>query len=140
VILPHVFSNYKDNKFVQNPTDIYSIKDFYARKIKHEDFKISWEKGALNISNLIRAASPKPGAFTFYRKKMLKIFESEIIHQDHPGFKPGQIIKADMKEGILVYTKNGILKIKRLQKENKNILYYKDFLNGFKLEEKECFE
>ncbi|MBN1897238.1 MAG: methionyl-tRNA formyltransferase [Spirochaetes bacterium] len=138
-VLGHALENYKENKFVLDPVDIYSVKDFYARKIKHDDFRIDWNKKAVEIFSLIRASHPKPGAFTFYRDKLIKIFESEIISEDQSGNRPGEILKADIKDGILVNTEKGILKIKRLQKENKNILYYKDFLNGFTLEEKEKF-
>lgn len=139
-IIPIVFSRYFEKKFISDTADRYKIKNFYARKMEHNDFKIDWNRSSEEIYNLIRASYPKPGTFTYYKKSVIKIYEAEIMQVNRNEFKPGEIIRADIKEGILVKTGDGILKILRLQKENKNILYYKDFLNGTKLQVKEQLE
>ncbi len=139
-IIPIVFSRYFEKKFMSDIVDKYKIKNFYARKMEHNDFKIDWNKSSEEIHNLIRASYPKPGTFTCYKDGIIKIYESEIIRNNKNEFKPGEIVAADIKQGILVKTGDGILKILKLQKENKKILYYKDFLNGTKLQIKERFK
>ena len=50
-----------------------------APKITKEITKISWNKPALEIHNLIRGLSPYPGASFLHNDKNYKIFKSEIM-------------------------------------------------------------
>ena len=50
----------------------------FAPKIKIEDCKINWTNSAESIHNQIRAFSPDPGAFTYYKNKRIKLFGSSI--------------------------------------------------------------
>ncbi len=138
-IISKVFAHYFEKNFLENISDVYKVKNFYARKMEHSDFKINWNKSALEIYNLIRASYPKPGTYTFYNSMLIKIYEAEIVPENRNSFEPGEIVISNIKKGIIVKTGNGMLKILKLQKENKKVLYYKDFLNGIKIKEKEKF-
>jgi len=135
-IIPTMIERYYNSDFIENLQDTYTTKGFYARKMEHIDFKINWQKSAKEINNMIRAATPQPGLFTLYNGRIIKIFEAEVLDQKS-DLPPGSIIKADTRNGLLVSTGKGLLKIIKLQKENKKVLYYKDFLNGFKFDTKE---
>ncbi len=50
-----------------------------APKITDELCKIDWSRSAEEVNNLIRGVSPTPGAFTFFRGKILKIYKAEIV-------------------------------------------------------------
>jgi methionyl-tRNA formyltransferase len=50
----------------------------YAPLITKEDCHIRWDEPAVRCRNRIRAFSPKPGAYTFWRGKMLKIWRAEV--------------------------------------------------------------
>lgn len=101
----------------------------YAKKISKEELYIDWSKEALQIHNQVRAFSPKPGARTFFRGKMLKVLKSEPI--DGGGGKPGRIEEVG-KDFLLVGTGKGLLKILSLQPENSRVLTAEEFVNGYR--------
>lgn len=76
-------------------------KSTYAQKIEKKDALIDWTKSADKIRNTIRAYNPKPGAFTYFRKKILKVLRAEIIKGDSDN-NPGTIDSIEKKQGIVV--------------------------------------
>ncbi|MCX5694174.1 MAG: methionyl-tRNA formyltransferase [Candidatus Omnitrophica bacterium] len=108
-------------------------KVVYAPKMKKEIGLIDWDTPAVNIHNQIKGVVPWPGAFTSYRRKLLKIFQAEVL-PIFPGQKPaaGQIIRAD-KHGIIVACSRGFLEIKELQLEAGKRMSAQNFVIGHKL-------
>ena len=51
----------------------------YAGKVTRESARIDWTDSALEISRLIRACDPKPGAFTKTPKGDVKLFGPKVI-------------------------------------------------------------
>jgi methionyl-tRNA formyltransferase len=100
----------------------------FAPKIELEEGRVDWNLSALRLHNLIRAFSPKPGAWCSFwvkgEEKRLKILKSEIVNQ--PGI-PGQIIAFDLTIGC----GNQSLKLLSVQPEGKKIMTGADFLRGF---------
>ena len=104
-----------------------------APKLKKEVGLIDWNTSAVNIHNQIRGVLPWPGAFTSYRRKLLKVFQAEVLtvfpnHQPQPG----EIIRAD-KEGIVAACGRGFLKIHELQLEAGKRMPARNFIIGHKL-------
>jgi methionyl-tRNA formyltransferase len=92
-------------------------KVLLAPKLKREDGLIDWSVHAAEIHNQVRGVLPWPGAFTFFRGRMLKIFKTEVL----PAFSghkhvDGEVVRAD-KHGIIVSCGRGYLSIKDLQLE-----------------------
>ncbi len=116
--------------------DVYEKKDFYAGKMDKQEYSINWNLSAEEINAVIRALNPKPGANTIYKNRLLKIYSVEILDtMFNNNLKPGEVIAADIKKGLLVNTGNGVLKIEYLKLENKKKLYYKDFINGIDIKQ-----
>ena len=63
----------------------------YAPKVTRESSRIRWKDSALEISRLIRACDPKPGAFTKTPKGDVKMFEPKVL--DGIKGKPGEVLK-----------------------------------------------
>jgi len=105
-----------------------------APKITDELCKIDWSRPAEEVNNLIRGVSPTPGAFTFFRGKLLKIYKAEIVTGQEGSTEPGRIIGADKSTGIHVQTGRGILKLKELQLEGKKKITADEFLRGYRIE------
>ena len=105
-----------------------------APKITDELCKIDWSKPAEEINNLIRGVSPTPGAFTFFRGKILKIYKTEKVPERIETSDPGVVIGAGKSTGILVQTGRGILKLKELQLEGKKKITADEFLRGYRIE------
>ncbi|MFA5270852.1 MAG: methionyl-tRNA formyltransferase, partial [Candidatus Omnitrophota bacterium] len=103
----------------------------FAPKLKKEDGKIKWDSEATRIRNLVRATLGWPSAYTYYKNKMIKIIDSEVIFIpcEH---KPSTIVNID-KEGICVATGKNLLKIKRLKPEGKKEMDAYSFVIGHKL-------
>jgi methionyl-tRNA formyltransferase len=63
----------------------------YAPKVNRESSRINWKDSALEISRLIRASDPKPGAFTETPKGDVKMFGPKVM--DGIKGKPGEVLK-----------------------------------------------
>lgn len=102
-----------------------------APMIEKEMGNIDWNKSAVEIRNLIRGLNPVPGAYTNLDDKRMKIWMAEVM-PDIIGNEavPGMIIKADEKEGFLVVTGDGILKITELQMPNSKKMKAEDYFRG----------
>lgn len=126
----------------------------YTYTITKEMAKIDWKESADLISKKIRAYYEDPCCWCFEQNDSpLKILEAkeknfgdvEIILQKDPNF--ANLIEEDVyktipcgkvlaynksTDGIYVKTGNGILCITKLQRQGKNAMNYKDFMNGAK--------
>jgi len=113
-----------------------------APMLTKEMAEIDWNKTGREIHNLVRGLSPKIGAYTFYNGKKIKIWKTQIIKEDEleeiiknsANSKNGEIIFADKKNGIVVKTTDGAIRILEIQAENSKRMTSKDFLNGNRLE------
>ncbi|MCX5712544.1 MAG: methionyl-tRNA formyltransferase [Candidatus Omnitrophica bacterium] len=103
-----------------------------APKLLKQTGLIDWEDSAVNISNLIRGCFGWPGAFTYYRGKMIKILQAEYDKSTVSDYLSGQIYEIG-KDGIRVKTGNGSVVIKQLQPEGKNVMSCADFISGHKI-------
>lgn len=104
-----------------------------AYKIFKEDTKIQWDAPSGTVHQFILGMSPYPAAFTTLKigdeEKGLKIFSGKYEHADH-GKKAGTLDIS--KNGLSIYTQDGIYYPQELQLEGKKRMGVKDFLNGFR--------
>lgn len=119
----------KEGKITPIPQD--HSKATMTPMLKKEDGLIDWEKGAKEISNLIRALTPRPGAFTHLQGKILKIFKVVALEGDSKNINSGTIIEIDEK-GITISTGKGFLLIKEIQLQDHKKMGVADFLRGQK--------
>lgn len=94
---------------------------------------IDWNKSAIEIRNLIRGLNPMPGAYTHLDDKVMKIWSADIIDdvsEELDDIIPGTIIEASTKEGLIVVTGNGKLRIRELQMINSKRMSAVDYLRG----------
>jgi methionyl-tRNA formyltransferase len=111
-----------------------------APKLRREDGRIDWSKTAVQIYNLIRGLNPKPGAFTTFGKRTIKIHRALLVEEDAHGAFPGKVLQADPRWGILVSTGKGQLHLQEIQLEGKKRMSSANFLKGFPLREGDLFE
>jgi len=114
-------------------------KATFAPKISVEDCKINWSNPASMIHNQIRAFSPKPGAFTFYKNRRVKLFGSKILQNlQNTKFLPGQIKYDDSIFKIGTGTEP--IQITNIQIEGKKMLPADQFILGFPKITGGCFD
>ena len=104
----------------------------YASMLKKEMGEIRWEDPAISIERLIRGLNPWPSAYTGWQDKTMKIWEAEILEEDS-GQEPGTVVRVD-KDGFLVQTGKGLLKVTALQIPGKKRMEADAFLRGYSME------
>ena len=104
----------------------------YASMLKKEMGEIRWEDPAISIERLIRGLNPWPSAYTGWQDKTMKIWEAEILDEDS-GQEPGTVVRVD-KDGFLVQTGKGLLKVTALQIPGKKRMEADAFLRGYSME------
>ena len=143
----------KIEKEANNKETIENIKELVGARKQGNNFtvapmltkemaEIDWNKTGREIHNLVRGLSPKIGAYTFYNGKKIKIWKTQIIKENEleeiiknsANSKNGEIIFADKKNGIVVKTPDGAIRILEIQAENSKRMTTKDFLNGNRIE------
>ena len=100
----------------------------FCPTIKPEQERLDLDLNVNQIQGWIRGLSDQPGAYFMLEGKKLKIFKSQVLNniEDH---EVGQIVQAD-KRGFVIQLKGGQLSILEVQKEGKNKMDYKSFING----------
>jgi methionyl-tRNA formyltransferase len=113
----------------------------YAPLIKKEDGQINWNSEAIAIERKIRAFTPWPSAFAYFRGKRVKVLEGRIENTKSTQFaKPGDI-HAIGKEGISVVCGDGdIYSLKLLQPENRKAMSAYSFSLGAQIQPGESFD
>lgn len=106
----------------------------HVKMIKKEDALIDWSKSATTIFNLVRGMNPWPVAFTKIADKMLKIYTSTVDNNSvYLDKKDGEVVCADLKNGLIIKCGEGLLKVEELQLEGSKRMSAHDFLLGRKI-------
>lgn len=115
----------------QKQTDDFTLAPMIEKSLGN----INWNKSAKEIRNLIRGLNPMPGAYTNLDDKKIKVWSSEIMPDIvENDVVSGTVIKADSKEGLIVSTGDGFLKIIELQMPNSKRMSAEDYLRGNTIE------
>lgn len=78
--------------------------------------RLDWNRPAPDLHNLVRGVTPKPGAYTFWQGKRLKVWRTQIVEAN--GSLPGTVETVDAG-GIIVGTRKGALRLLEVQPESK---------------------
>lgn len=98
-----------------------------APKINREIRRIDWKSNAEDVHNLIRGLSPKPGAFSDFEGQKMKLLRSKISRGKG---KPGEVLVADSKSGLVIACGDGAIEITKLQPPGKKPMDTKSFFLG----------
>lgn len=105
----------------------------YSRKLSKEDGTLRWELSAETLWRQVRAYTPWPGAYTYWRGRLLKVVEAIPLSGDQGG-APGEVVllESGAPVPIGVIAGDGILGLRRVQLEGKQALNAEDFLRGYR--------
>ena len=101
----------------------------YAPLITKEDAHIRWAEPAARCRNRVRAFSPKPGAYTLWRGKVLKIWKAEAVPDASDD--AGTILSVD-PDNFLVACGQGALRLLEVQPESRPRMAIRAFVNGYR--------
>ncbi len=121
-------------------TDQDEKKAVFAPKLKKDDGYIDWARPAPEIYNLVRGSLPWPGAFTYYKGKLLKIYRARCLESFKPqgAFRSAEVARVS-KDEIIVLAGKGALAIEELQPEGARRLSAKEFISGHKIKTGDVF-
>lgn len=100
----------------------------YAKKLTRADGVIDWRKPAVEIARQVRALTPWPGAFFTHEGKRIKLLEV-YAHTDIARKMPGMVLD----DLLNVACGEGVITLKKLQREGKAALDGPAFLRGYPL-------
>ena len=89
-----------------------------------------WSRPAADLHNLTRGVTPRPGAYTFFGGKRVKILRTSAGEEGAVG--PGVIESID-RHGILVGTGKGALRLIEVQPESKGSMAADAWARGVRL-------
>lgn len=99
------------------------LATYTAKRVPADGF-INWETMCTNeIDRLIRATTyPYPGAYTYYRKKKLIIWEAAKVNSTQFIANPGQILKVTENQTVWIKTKDGVLELREVSYDGKQVM------------------
>ncbi len=110
----------------------------YTHMLRKEDGAINWQEPATVLSRKIRAYTPWPGAYTYWRGKLLKIHAVDTLPNTTSTAHAASIIPGTVtlfqdagRKSLAVVTSTGLLVIKQLQLEGKKAMSAEEFLRGY---------
>ena len=103
----------------------------HAPKIFKETCQIDFNKTSAQVYNFIRGLSPYPAAWTLLQTKVLKIYDAEILLEQHK--ETYGIVTSDGKTYLRFATQDGWLVANEIQLEGKKRMNIVDFLRGYRL-------
>lgn len=103
-------------------------KATFCTKITKDMGKINWSESSFDIINKIRAFVEYPVAHFSYEGKNVKVYKAEVL--DSYNANPGFVYKANSKEGIVIGTGDGAIRLLKIQFPGKKAMDVKSFLMG----------
>jgi methionyl-tRNA formyltransferase len=98
----------------------------YADKITPEDGRLDWRRPAAELECLVRALSPRPGAWLVHSDERIRVLAAEV--GDAPAdASPGQVLD----DRLTVACGSGALRCARVQRQGKSVMDAGAFLRGF---------
>lgn len=119
-----------------NPIKQINEDATYAQIIDKNLGCINWDDTSENICNLVRGTSPWPGAYTKYKGDKMKIWKVEKYNDSIKKSEPGVICDVD-KDGILVSTKDGVVRIREVQFSSCRRMCVSEYICGHKIDKGE---
>ena len=116
-------------RIAQNPASVT-----YARKLRKSDGEMDWSGDAGRVYDHVRGTTPWPGAFTWYRGKVLRVLEAARGDDSGRRGEPGEILTLDAERGIEVAAGDGSVWLTRLRPSGKSAMDAASFVRGYRPE------
>lgn len=100
-----------------------------APLLKKEDGLLDWTLPALELVNRVRGLSPWPGAYTYLGEDRWVVWKASVLDRSVATVLPGTIVDAT-KEGVVVATGDGVLRIMEFQPANSRRMSVAQYLTG----------
>lgn len=122
--LPLVF----ENKIIPQKQDLNEVT--FAYNILPAEEKIDFNQSARRIFNHVRAFHPKPLCYAVIDGLKLKILKIEDIDSNLYMNKENGEIVFSSREKVYIKAEKGLVSLKKVQLQGKNVMDISDFMNG----------
>lgn len=104
----------------------------YAEKLHSDDCRIDWTAPAARVDALVRAANPRPGAWTLIEGRRLKVWSTRVVGEGRgQGRGPGAVVSS---EPLRVATGDGVVELLEVQPDGKARMGAAAFARGHVLD------
>ncbi len=100
----------------------------FADQLDKQDGRLDWSRTAVDLDRKIRAFTPWPGTFTFWKDKRLKVLKASPLPDWMDDAAPGTVVQVD--QGAAVATSQGALRLEEVQLAGKRAMTMGPFLRG----------
>ncbi|MCG7534316.1 formyltransferase family protein [Pseudoalteromonas sp. OOF1S-7] len=85
----------------------------FARQVRQEDLLVDWQRhSSAEIINLARAANADLGGARFVlREAAYQLLQATRVEQDMAGIRPGTVVSLGRRDGLVVKTRDGALRL-----------------------------
>lgn len=97
----------------------------FAPQVRKEEGNIDWTQPAVVIERLIRAFTPWPGTFTYFKGQQLKIINGSVIEGTAEA---GKIVQ--QQKSLAVGTGQGLLRLNVIQLAGRKAMPVDEFIKG----------
>lgn len=113
----------------------------YFPMLKKEMGEIDWRMSAQKIVCHVRGLTPWPGSvFTWGDQEQIKVWKAEEAEtQEKNAARPGTILSADAKSGLVIAAGEGAVRVLELQAPGGKRMNAKDYLRGHPVSDPACF-
>jgi methionyl-tRNA formyltransferase len=101
----------------------------YTSKLTKEHGILDWSWPAERLCGLVRGLDPWPGAFTFFNKKVLKLYGCSLANRTQTDLVPGRI-RGLTEGGLEIETGKGFVTIREIQVSGKKRLPAQEYMRG----------
>lgn len=127
-VLKETFQLVETGNAPRTPQDEAQVT--FCPQIRKEMAQIDWARSAEEIVNLVRAMNPWPTAQCTFRSDALKVLKAAAV----PGEGiPGAVVAIE-KDGVMVGTGSGLVKLQEVQTSGKPKMPAADWARGARLE------
>ena len=83
----------------------------YESWCRKDDVRLDWSRPAADVYNMIRGASPQPGAWTTFKGEVLQIFNA---HREEGEGNPGEVVRID-ENAVVLQAAGGRIALERVR-------------------------
>lgn len=116
-----------EGTLARTPQD--ETKASYFPMFKKGFGQIDFNRTCMQIRDFVRGTNPQPGAYILYDCHKIKVFKVEC-GESATAARPGEVLAADAKSGLVVAARKGTVVIKELQWPGKCRTTDREFLCG----------
>jgi methionyl-tRNA formyltransferase len=101
-----------------------------APKVDRAAARIDWTRSARQVSCHVRGMDDVPGAWSEQRDTPVKLFRPDVSTLPTDGARPGEVVLADPKEGLVVATGQGAVRFGEVQPPGKRRMPAEEWIRG----------